>query len=187
MSVAIEQSIVKISTLYREILTLLGEDPEREGLKDTPMRVAMMLYEMTHGLRKDPPKMTLFDRGKNDQMVTVIDLDMNSLCEHHMLPFYGKAHIGYIPSEKLIGLSKFGRILDWHARRPQIQEQLTAQVADHLCEVLKPAGLIVVIEATHMCMSIRGIKKSGHLTTTSAIRGHIPKEEFFDILKVSRR
>lgn len=175
----------KIAQHYRSILSLLGENTDREGLLETPERVARMLFEVTSGLRSDPPKMTVFDKGKNDQMVTVLNIAFSSICEHHMVPFIGKAHIGYVPGESILGLSKFGRVLDWFASRPQIQENLTTEVADYIEDILAPQGVIVVIEAEHMCMSIRGIKKPGHKTTTSAIRGNVPKREFFDILKTS--
>jgi GTP cyclohydrolase I len=168
----------------RTLLRCTGEDVNREGLLDTPKRVAKMYMELTRGLREDPPAVTTFSSGTYDQLITVFDLEMASLCEHHCVPFVGKAHIGYIPGEHIVGLSKFGRILDWFSRRLQIQEQLTEQVADFIVEHLKPKGLIVVVEAQHMCMSIRGVKKPGHSTMTSAIRGDIPKEEFLSLMAV---
>lgn len=168
----------------RTLLTCVGEDISREGLLDTPKRVAKMYMELTSGLRTPAPEVTTFSNGTYNQLITVFDLEYSSLCEHHMVPFVGKAHIGYIPGDHIIGLSKFGRILDWFARRLQIQEQLTEQVADFIVEHLQPKGLIVVIEGMHMCMSIRGVRKPGHSTMTSAIRGNIPKEEFLSLMSV---
>lgn len=184
-----EEQFSWVSTDHMEeaVETLLkgvGENATREGLIDTPKRVAKMYMELTSGLRDPAPKVTTFSTGKYDQLITVFDLEYSSLCEHHLVPFVGKAHIGYIPGDSIIGLSKFGRVVDWFARRPQIQEQLTEQIADFLCEKLNPKGLIVVVEGTHMCMSIRGVKKPGHITMTSAIRGNLPKDEFFDLMKV---
>lgn len=167
----------------RVLLRGVGEDLSREGLQETPSRVARMYLELTSGLRELPPKMTTFDRGGNDQMVVVKDLTFHSLCEHHLLPFFGTVAVGYLPLERLLGLSKFGRVVDHFARRPQIQEQLTAQVADALFEALKPEGLIVLCTAEHLCMSVRGVRKPGHLTVTSAIRGSLDKEEFFELMK----
>jgi len=179
-----EKAVVNLAKSAKEILELINEDTDREGLQDTPARVAKMYLEMTSGLRTPPPEMTVFDRGSNDQMITILGIDYWSMCEHHLVPFYGKAHIGYVPQEKISGLSKFGRVVDWYARRPQIQEQLTAQVADHIKEHLSPKGVIVVFEGTHLCMSMRGIRKPNHITVTSAIRGEIHKQEFFDLLKM---
>jgi GTP cyclohydrolase I len=170
----------------RSILSGIGEDIEREGLLDTPARVARMFLEMSKGLRQEPPKVTTFSANGDSQMVTVLDIDYHSLCEHHLVPFYGQAHIGYLAGKKLAGLSKFARVVDHFAARPQIQEVMTDQIASYLQEILKPRGLIVVVEGHHMCMSARGVKKQNHVTVTSALRGDIPKEEFFDILK-SRR
>ena len=169
----------------KAILDTLGEDVKREGLLDTPNRVARMFLEMTSGLRTPEPEVTMFERGENDQMITVLNLDYHSMCEHHLVPFYGKAHIGYVPNDKIAGLSKFGRILDWYAKRPQIQEQLTAQIANFIFDKVKPQGVIVVVEGTHMCMSMRGVKKPHHATVTSAIRGNISKSEFFSILNLN--
>ncbi len=168
----------------RTILDAIGDDVSRDGLKDTPRRVTKMYMELTSGLREEPPEMTCFPRGTNDQMVVVSDLTYASLCEHHLIPFFGKAHIGYLPREHIVGLSKLGRLVDWYARRPQIQEELTSMIADHIMDHIKPQGVIVVIEGSHLCMSVRGVKKPGHLTITSAVRGNIPKTEFFDLLKL---
>ncbi len=168
------------------ILRGMGEDLKRDGLEDTPRRVARMFLEMTSGLREDPPVLTTFPRGENDQMVMVGDIRFASMCEHHLLPFFGTVSFGYVPEKEILGLSKFGRIVDYFARRPQIQEQFTAQVAKFVMEKLKPRGLIVLCEAEHFCMSIRGVRKPGHRTVTSAIRGIISKDEFFELLKCSR-
>jgi len=173
----------KLSGAIEVILSEIGEDCSREGLRDTPGRVAKMYLEMTEGLRVAPPKMTVFDSVGMDQMVTVFGIDYSSLCEHHLVPFYGQVHVGYIPGKKLVGLSKFGRIVDWFAKRPQIQEAMTAQIADYIFKVIEPAGVIVVVEGRHMCMAMRGVKKPNHRTVTSAIRGEVPKDEFFDLWK----
>jgi len=180
------KALVSIAGMVKEcLLPALGEE-EREGLEDTPRRFASMMLEMTEGLRSDPPAITTFDKGDNDQLVTVFDLDYWSLCEHHLVPFYGRAHVGYLPGERLAGLSKFGRVVDYFARRPQTQEYMTAQIADHLVETLQPKGLIVMVEGRHLCMAMRGVKKPNHNTVTSAVRGEIPKDEFMDILKGRR-
>lgn len=178
------QALVDMAEAVKtHLLPALGDDVTREGLRDTPRRFASMMLEMTEGLRSEPPTITTFERGENDQMVTVLDIDYWSLCEHHLVPFYGKAHIGYLPGEKIAGLSKFGRVVDWFARRPQTQEYMTSQIAQHLTRVLEPMGLIVMVEGRHLCMSMRGVKKPNHNTVTSAIRGNIPRAEFFDIMK----
>jgi len=168
------------------LLPAIGEDVEREGVADTPRRYAAMMMELTSGLRAEPPPFTMFDRGNCDQMVVVSDLDYHSICEHHLVPFYGVAHIGYIPDKRIAGLSKFGRVVDYFSKRPQTQEYMTAQVADFLMAKMEPRGLIVVVEGHHLCMSIRGVKKANHSTITSAIRGSISKTEFFDIMKSKR-
>lgn len=167
-----------VSTILREV----GET-DREGIQDTPRRVADMYLEMTSGLRTDPPKMVTFDARGMDQMITVLNLEYASMCEHHLLPIYGRVHVGYVPRNRIAGLSKFGRVVDWLACRPQIQEAMTAQLADYVFATLRPRGVIVVVEGSHLCMSIRGVKKQGHKTVTSAIRGDVPKDEFLDILK----
>lgn len=182
-----EKKLSAISEATKIILGSIGEDINREGLLDTPKRVAKMYLEITSGLRSDPPVMTTFSRGNCDQMITILDMDYHSLCEHHLVPFYGRVHIGYLPNERIAGLSKFGRVVDWYARRPQIQEQFTAQIADFIMDRLSPHGVIVVVEGTHMCMSMRGVRKPNHKTITSAIRGTLPKDEFFDILKTQQR
>jgi GTP cyclohydrolase I len=178
-----ERMRAAVETILREI----GEDPTREGLIDTPSRVARMYLELTEGLRTDPPRITTFSSDGLDQLVTLFDVDYSSLCEHHTIPFYGVGHIGYLPGERLMGLSKFARVLDWFAARPQIQERMTAQVADYIMSELNPRGVVILIEGTHTCMSMRGVKKPNHTTITSAIRGDVPRDEFFDLLNSRRR
>ncbi|MFC4506314.1 MULTISPECIES: GTP cyclohydrolase I FolE [Streptomyces] len=160
----------------RELLIAVGEDPDREGLKETPARVARAYRELLVGLTQSPEDVltTTFDLG-HDEMVLVKDIEIVSLCEHHMLPFHGVAHVGYIPADtgKITGLSKLARLVEVFARRLQVQERLTTQVADSLMRILEARGVIVVIEAEHMCMSVRGIRKPGAKTTTSAVRGQL--------------
>jgi GTP cyclohydrolase I len=158
----------------RELLLAIGEDPERDGLKDTPARVARAYAELTSGLRMDPADVltSTFDLGLVE-MVLVRDIELWSMCEHHLVPFTGVAHVGYIPADsgKITGLSKLARLVDVYAKRPQVQERLTTQVADALMELLEPRGVIVVIEAEHLCMTMRGVRKAGARTITSAVRG----------------
>ena len=158
----------------RELLVAIGEDPGREGLKDTPARVARAYAELTAGLRQSPEEVltTTFDIG-HDEMVLVRDIELWSMCEHHLVPFTGVAHVGYIPAEsgKITGLSKLARLVDLYAKRPQVQERLTTQVADAMMELLEARGVIVVIEAEHLCMTMRGVRKAGARTITSAVRG----------------
>ncbi len=164
----------RIKSAVREILIAVGEDPDREGLVETPRRIADMYEEIFSGLGSDASEhlKTLFSQERHDELVLVKDIPFYSTCEHHLVPFFGVAHIGYIPSEgNLTGLSKLARLLDAFAKRPQLQERLTSQIADTLFDNLKPKGVIVVIEAEHMCMTMRGIKKPGSKTVTSAIRG----------------
>jgi len=160
----------------RELLIALGEDPEREGLKETPARVARAYAELTSGLRKTAEDVltTTFDIG-HDEMVLVRDIELWSMCEHHLVPFTGVAHVGYIPSVegKITGLSKLARLVDVYAKRPQVQERLTTQIADSLMEILEARGVIVVIEAEHLCMTMRGVRKAGARTITSAVRGQM--------------
>ncbi|MER5887457.1 GTP cyclohydrolase I FolE [Streptomyces sp. NPDC001941] len=160
----------------RELLIAVGEDPDREGLLETPARVARAYKEIFAGLRQRPEDVltTTFDLG-HDEMVLVKDIEVFSTCEHHLVPFRGVAHVGYIPSTngKITGLSKLARLVDVFARRPQVQERLTTQVADSLMEILEPRGVIVVFECEHMCMSMRGIRKPGAKTITSAVRGQL--------------
>ncbi|MFJ1755587.1 GTP cyclohydrolase I FolE [Kitasatospora sp. NPDC088134] len=160
----------------RELLIAVGEDPDREGLLETPARVARAYREIFAGLWQQPEDVltTTFDLG-HDEMVLVKDIEVFSTCEHHLVPFRGVAHVGYIPSSsgKITGLSKLARLVDVYARRPQVQERLTSQVADALMRILEPRGAIVVIECEHMCMSMRGIRKAGAKTITSAVRGQL--------------
>ncbi|OIJ65838.1 GTP cyclohydrolase I FolE [Streptomyces mangrovisoli] len=160
----------------RELLIAVGEDPDREGLRETPARVARAYREIFAGLRQQPEDVltTTFDLG-HDEMVLVKDIEVFSTCEHHLVPFRGVAHVGYIPatSGKITGLSKLARLVDVFARRPQVQERLTTQIADSLMEILEPRGVIVVVECEHMCMSMRGIRKPGAKTLTSAVRGQL--------------
>jgi GTP cyclohydrolase IA len=157
-----------------ELLIAIGEDPKREGLRDTPSRVARALEENFAGLHQDPEAIlsTTFDIG-HQELVIVRDIEVYSHCEHHLTPFHGVAHIGYIPGEsgRITGLSKLARIVDLYAKRPQVQERLTSQIADALVEILKAAGVIVVIDCEHLCMSMRGVRKPQARTTTSAVRG----------------
>ncbi|MDQ0368034.1 GTP cyclohydrolase I FolE [Catenuloplanes indicus] len=164
----------RIENAVREILIALGEDPERDGLKKTPARVARAYAELFAGLRVDPGAvLTTTFEANHDELVLVRDIDVMSLCEHHLLPFRGVAHIGYIPGThgRITGLSKLARLVEVFARRPQVQERLTSQIADLLTEKLAPRGVIVVMECEHMCMAMRGIQKSGSKTITSAVRG----------------
>ncbi|ARQ69434.1 GTP cyclohydrolase I FolE [Streptomyces marincola] len=160
----------------RELLIAVGEDPDREGLRDTPARVARAYREIFAGLWQRPEDVltTTFDLG-HDEMVLVKDIEVLSSCEHHLVPFVGYAHVGYIPSSngKITGLSKLARLVDVFARRPQVQERLTTQIADALMRILEPRGVIVVIECEHMCMTMRGVRKPGAKTTTSAVRGQL--------------
>jgi GTP cyclohydrolase I len=164
----------RIERAVHEILLAIGEDPERDGLRDTPARVARAYVEQFAGLARQPEDVltTVFDAG-HDEMVLVRDIELYSTCEHHLTPFFGFAHVGYIPNEKgqITGLSKLARLVDLYARRPQVQERMTSQIADALTSVLEPRGVIVVIEAEHLCMSMRGVRKPGAKTVTSAVRG----------------
>lgn len=164
----------RIERAVREILIGIGEDPDREGLKRTPERVARSYEEQFAGLDERPEDVltTVFDAG-HDEMVLVKDIEVFSSCEHHLTPFYGEAHVGYIPNKKgqITGLSKLARLVDVFARRPQVQERMTSQIADALMEVLEPRGAIVVVEAEHLCMTMRGVRKPGAKTMTSAVRG----------------
>lgn len=162
----------RIEAAVREILIAIGEDPDREGLVETPSRVARMYEEIFGGLEDDPTRHLKLFNESSEEMVVVRDIPLYSMCEHHLIPFLGKAHIAYIPSDgRVIGLSKLARIVDCFARRPQLQERLTSQVADFLYENLQPMGVAVVIEAEHLCMTMRGARAAGALTQTSALRG----------------
>lgn len=160
----------------RELLLAVGEDPDREGLRETPARVARAYREIFAGLWQEPEDVltTTFDLG-HDEMVLVKDIEVMSSCEHHLVPFVGVAHVGYIPSAegKITGLSKLARLVDVYARRPQVQERLTTQIADSLMRILEPRGVIVVVECEHMCMTMRGVRKPGAKTITSAVRGQL--------------
>lgn len=163
----------RIQNAVREILIAVGEDPDREGLLETPKRVANMYEEIFAGLTEDPKQhIKLFNEQSNDEMVIVKDIPFYSMCEHHLLPFFGKAHIGYIPSDnKIIGLSKLARIVGNFAKKPQVQERLTSDIADFLNDNLQPKGVAVIMEAEHMCMTMRGARAAGSKTQTSALRG----------------
>ena len=166
----------RIEHAVREILEAVGEDPERDGLVRTPERVAAMYEEIFSGLADDPSRhLTVTFEAEHDEMVMVRDIPLFSVCEHHLVPFAGRAHVAYIPGEdgRITGLSKIARLVEGFARRPQVQERLTTQVADALVEVLQPSGVLVMIEAEHLCMSMRGVKKPGALTITSAVRGPV--------------
>lgn len=156
----------------RELLFALGEDPEREGLQETPARVARAFKENFEGLWQRPEEVltTTFDIG-HEELVIIRDIEVFSHCEHHLTPFHGVAHVGYIPRGKITGLSKVARLVDMYARRPQVQERLTTQIADAMVEILNPLGVIVIVDCEHLCMSMRGVRKSQARTTTSAVRG----------------
>ncbi len=173
---------------YKEILSLLGEDTEREGLQKTPMRVAKAMQVLTRGYQMDAHKVLTDALFKEDysQMVIVRDIDFFSLCEHHILPFYGKAHVAYIPNGYITGLSKIARVVDIYAHRLQVQERMTQQIKDCIQETLKPLGVMVVIEAKHMCMQMRGIEKQNSITTTSDFCGAFnqakTRQEFMNLI-----
>ena len=182
------EEVRRIAGHVRGILETLGLDLDDPNLRDTDERVARMYQEMFHGLKEgSEPQVTTFPNDEGYKaMVMERDLPFYSMCAHHLVPFYGHAHIAYIPSDRIIGLSKFSRILEFYAKRPQLQERLTEQVVDYLVEKLKPIGAMVVIEARHLCVEMRGVKKAGALTVTSAIRGSFHerpvREEFLDLL-----
>ena len=168
--------LVRAESAVRDLLLALGEDPERDGLMDTPARVARSFAEVFSGLHQEPEEVlsTTFDIS-HDELVLVKDIEVFSTCEHHLVPFHGVAHVGYIPSTdgRITGLSKLARLVDGYAKRPQVQERLTTQVADALERALQPRGVIVVIECEHLCMSMRGVRKPGARTVTSAVRGQL--------------
>jgi GTP cyclohydrolase IA len=168
--------LARAEAAVRELLIAIGEDPERDGLRDTPERVARSFREVFAGLRQHPEDVltTTFDLG-HDEMVLVKDIEVYSMCEHHLVPFHGVAHVGYIPGAdgRITGLSKLARLVDVYAKRPQVQERLTTQIADALTKGLAPLGVIVVVECEHLCMSMRGIRKPGAKTVTSAVRGQL--------------
>jgi GTP cyclohydrolase I len=184
-----DKTTTKIAGYYSEILSDLGEDPTREGLLKTPERVAKALQFLTHGYDLDPKAIlegAVFEE-EYSEMVVVKDIEVYSMCEHHMLPFFGKAHIAYIPNGKIVGLSKIPRIVDAFSRRLQVQERLTLEIRDCIEETLKPEGVAVVIEAAHMCMQMRGVQKQNSCTTTSAFTGLFmdnepTRKEFIDLI-----
>ena len=183
------EGLDELASHYKQILTLLGEDTEREGLVKTPMRVAKAMQVLTRGYEMDAHKVLTDALFKEDysQMVIVKDIDFFSLCEHHMLPFYGKAHVAYIPNGYITGLSKIARVVDIYAHRLQVQERMTQQIKDCIQETLKPLGVMVVIEAKHMCMQMRGVEKQNAITTTSDFSGAFnqakTREEFMNLLR----
>ena len=183
------EGLDELASHYKQVLTLLGEDPEREGLQKTPMRVAKAMQVLTRGYTQDPHKVltdALFEE-KYNQMVIVKDIDFFSMCEHHILPFYGKAHVAYIPNGYITGLRKIARVVDIFSHRLQVQERLTEQVMQCINDTLKPQGVMVVIEAKHMCMQMRGVEKQNSITTTSAYSGVFEssktRNEFMDLLR----
>ena len=183
----VREGVDELAAHYRSIIQLLGEDPDREGMQKTPMRVAKAMQVLTRGYSQDPHQVltdALFAE-KYNQMVIVKDIDVFSLCEHHMLPFYGKAHVAYIPNGYITGLSKIARVVDIYSHRLQVQERLTQQIKDCIQQTLKPLGVMVVIEAKHMCMMMRGIEKQNAITTTSDFSGAFnqakTREEFMNL------
>ena len=181
----------KLTGLYKNVLEVIDSDPEREGIRDTPMRVAKAMQFLTHGNNLDPKEILRSAMFTEDyrQMVLVKDIEVYSMCEHHMIPFFGKAHVAYIPNGKITGLSKIARIVDAYARRLQVQERLTMQIRDCIQDALCPLGVAVVIEAHHLCMMMRGIQKQNSVTTTSAFTGIFlsdqrTREEFIHLLGV---
>jgi GTP cyclohydrolase IA len=171
-SAARNMDLPRIERAVREILLAVGEDPDREGLRETPARVARMYAEIFSGLHTDPKQhVARTFPQKYNEIVLVRDIRFESTCEHHLLPFLGKAHIGYLPNGRILGLSKFARVVEAFARRPQVQERMTEDIADLLVSELAPRGVAVILEATHTCMTIRGVRKPDSITTTSAMRG----------------
>ena len=183
----------RVRRAVREILEAIGENPEREGLVNTPDRVARMYEEIFSGIQDDPARHLIiqFTEDQHDEMVIVRDIPFASMCEHHMMPFIGKAHVAYIPKDgRITGLSKIARVVEGYSHRLQLQERLTTEIADAIMEVLQPQGALVIIEAEHMCMSIRGVKKPGSLTVTSAVRGifhkNVTRSEALELIKAGR-
>ena len=183
------EGLDELAVHYKEVLKLLGEDPTREGLEKTPIRVAKAMQVLTRGYTQDPKKVltdALFEE-KYNQMVIVKDIDFFSMCEHHMLPFYGKAHVAYIPNGHITGLSKIARVVDIFSHRLQVQERLTEQIMQCINDTLKPQGVMVVIESKHMCMQMRGVEKQNSITTTSAYSGVFEssktRNEFMNLLR----
>lgn len=187
------EGLDELAAHYHEVLKLIGEDPEREGLVKTPMRVAKAMQVLTRGYQQDPKKVltdALF-KEEYSQMVIVKDIDFFSMCEHHMLPFYGKAHVAYIPNGYITGLSKIARVVDIFSHRLQVQERLTQQIKECIDETLHPLGVMVVVEAKHMCMQMRGVEKQNSITTTSDFSGAFnqakTREEFMNLLRGESR
>ncbi|MBO4486066.1 MAG: GTP cyclohydrolase I FolE [Prevotella sp.] len=185
----VREGVDELAAHYRSVIQLLGEDPDREGMQKTPMRVAKAMQVLTRGYQQDPHQVltdALFAE-KYNQMVIVKDIDVFSLCEHHLLPFYGKAHVAYIPNGYITGLSKIARVVDIYSHRLQVQERLTQQIKDCIQQTLKPLGVMVVIEAKHMCMMMRGVEKQNAITTTSDFSGAFnqakTREEFMNLLR----
>ncbi|MFA5375365.1 MAG: GTP cyclohydrolase I FolE [Dehalococcoidia bacterium] len=179
----------KIKRAVHDILVAIGEDPSREGIRETPRRIAEMYTEVFRGMKEDPREVLSvgFEEGHNE-MVILKDIPFYSICEHHLLPFYGMAHIGYIPKGRVVGASKLGRVVEILAKRPQLQERLTTQIANTIVEALQPQGVAVVIEAEHMCMTMRGVKQPGSNIVTSAMRGSfrtkaVTRAEFLSLIK----
>ena len=174
-----EDDIEGLAKHYREAIALLGEDPDREGLLKTPMRIAKAMQFITHGYKLDAKEILNSAKFHEEmsQMIVVKDIELYSMCEHHMLPFYGKAHIAYVPNGWITGLSKIARVVDVYSRRLQVQERLTTQILDAIQETLNPLGAAVVIEASHLCMMMRGVQKQNSVTTTSAFSGEFEKNE----------
>ena len=179
----------KIKKAVHDILVAIGEDPSREGIRETPRRIAEMYAEVFRGINEDPREVLSvgFEEGHNE-MVILKDIPFYSICEHHLLPFYGMTHIGYIPKGRVVGASKLGRVVEILAKRPQLQERLTTQIADTIVEGLQPQGVAVVIEAEHLCMTMRGVKKPGSNIVTSAMRGSfrsraVTRAEFLSLIK----
>lgn len=183
-----EEKVQKLMSHYKEILSLLGEDPEREGLLKTPERVAKAMLTLTRGYEVDPKEVLRAAKFKEEysQMVVVKDIDFFSMCEHHMLPFYGKVHVAYIPNGYITGLSKIARVVDCFSHRLQVQERMTLQIRDCIQEALDPLGVMVVVEARHMCMQMRGVEKQNSVTTTSDFTGAFnqakTREEFLNLI-----
>jgi len=183
------KNLDELSSIYYKVLKLIGEDPDREGLKGTPLRISKALYFLTNGYQQNPCNIINSAKFKEDykQMVLVKDIDLYSMCEHHMLPFFGKAHVAYIPDGYITGLSKIARVVEAFSRRLQVQERLTTQIRDCIQDCLNPSGVAVVIEAQHMCMQIRGVQKQNSVTTTSAFTGIFldnlqTREEFMHLI-----
>lgn len=183
------EKIAKLSEHYRAILELLGEDPDREGLLKTPERVAKAMCFLTQGYTQDPKEILLSAKFKEEykQMVIVKDIELYSMCEHHMIPFYGKAHVAYIPNGYITGLSKIARVVDIFSHRLQVQERMTLQIKECIQETLNPLGVMVVVEAKHMCMQMRGVEKQNSITTTSDFTGAFnqakTREEFMNLIR----